>query len=83
MKSFNNFYEMLPSKGQKAFKSEVMKACYWKTDDIFYKKMRGDRPINELENQAINKIIDSKYKKIFQLARKVYTEIDELLKNAI
>jgi hypothetical protein len=81
MKSFKNFYSILPGDGQKLFKSDIMNACKWKSDDLFYKKMRGANTINELESEKINEIIEKRYKKIFLLARQISFEIDEVLSN--
>jgi hypothetical protein len=58
-----------------------MNACKWKSDDLFYKKMRGANTINELESEKINEIIEKRYKKIFLLARQISFEIDEVLSN--
>jgi hypothetical protein len=81
MKSFKNFYDTLPQKAQKRFKSDIMQSCFWKNEDLFYKKMRGDNGITSLESKIITEIINKKYKKIFSLARQISFEIDEFLKD--
>ncbi|MDD5358551.1 MAG: hypothetical protein PHX80_05350 [Candidatus Nanoarchaeia archaeon] len=77
MKSFKNFYSILPETPQKEFKKRVMKVCGW-NDDQFYKKMRGATKIFPPEVYFIS-IIANQYSKIFKLARQISIEIDQIL----
>ncbi len=78
MKSFSNFYSILPTKpydAQKAFKTEVVSATGWNNDQ-FYKKMKGTTKISKLESEVISEIA-KRFSFYFKLAREMSKEIDE------
>jgi hypothetical protein len=79
MKSFKNFYQILPETAQKQFKKEVIKACGF-NDDQFYKKMRGATKILKPQSDVILKIA-KRYSRIFMFARQLDRETDSVLYN--